>query len=104
MSVDQLELPYDYKMKNPVRNCLVLHINSKGAMYDTKVKEIRLYNYKILSSVKIVGENLRWWWLSDRLEMEDDKYVLKISLQNPEDFPEEFDFSVKFEKAEVIRK
>lgn len=99
--IGELTLPYDYKQKNPVRNCLILYINSRGAMFDTKVKEIHLYNYKILSlAAEIEGS----WWLSDSLSEENGKYVLTLFLQNPKTFPEEFTFTVRFEKAEVIRK
>jgi hypothetical protein len=99
--IGELTLPYDYKQKNPVRNCLVLHINSRSAMFDTKVKEIHLYNYKILSlAADIPGS----WWLSDSLSEENGKYVLTVSLQNPKTFPEEFTLTIRFEKADVIRK
>ncbi|MBQ9746876.1 MAG: hypothetical protein IJW21_08655 [Clostridia bacterium] len=100
--LEELMLPYDYKQKNPMRNCLVLHLNSRMAMFDTKVKEIHLYNYKIISENTPPSSGS--WWLSDSLAEENGKYVLTIRLQNPETFPEEFAFTVRFEKAEVVRK
>ncbi len=48
--IEKLELPYDYKQRIPIRNCFVVHMDSKQAMFDTSVREIRLFNYKILTA------------------------------------------------------
>ena len=43
------------------------------------------------------------WWLADRLTKNDDHYVLEIDLQDVDSYPEDFTYSVKFDRAEVIR-
>ena len=53
VGVESFEFPFDYnkfigEKSKYNRNLLVLKINAKGALYDTSVEEIRLYNYKIL--------------------------------------------------------
>ena len=102
VTVEEQTLTYDVRQKDPIRNCLVLRINACGAMFDTYVKEIRLYNYKILSGVptEIAGA----WWLSDTFKEENGKCILTLSLQNSQTFPDKFTFIVRFETAEVIRK
>ena len=49
--IEKLELPYDYKQRIPTRNCFVVHIDSKQSMFDTSVREIRLFNYKIFIDI-----------------------------------------------------
>lgn len=52
--VEALEFPFDYsrfikEATNYTRNLFTLKIDSSGALFDTSIKEILLYNYKILS-------------------------------------------------------
>ena len=54
IGVDLFEFPFDYHKfigeKNKYnRNLITLRINAKGALYDNNVKEIRLFNYRILT-------------------------------------------------------
>lgn len=71
------EFPFDYnkytREKNKYdRNMLSLKIDAKGALYDSHVKEIRFFNYKILpESIDLtsfeLSEKNKVWWLADRL-------------------------------------
>ena len=67
MSVEAFEFPFDYnkfvgEKSKYNRNLLVLKINAKGALYDTSVEEIRLYNYKILTpDISLEGRKTIWW-------------------------------------------
>lgn len=52
--VETLEFPFDYnkfaeEKSEYIRNLFVLKIDASGAIYDSKVREIRLFNYKVLS-------------------------------------------------------
>lgn len=44
------------------------------------------------------------WWLSDQLIQKDGQYVLTVNVQMFVPHQTEFDFVVRFEQAEVIRK
>ena len=106
--VETFEFPFDYnkfigQKNNYDRNLLTLKINAKGAIYDTEVKEIRLFNYKILSQDISLENRTKVWWLADRLEYNNDYYTLEIDLQDFDSYPENFTFAIKFERAEVIR-
>lgn len=107
--VESFEFPFDYnkfvgqKCKYN-RNLLSLIIDAEGAMFDTQVKEIRFFNYKILSdNISLEGRN-KVWWLADRLIDHGDSFTLEIDLQDFDSDPEEFTFVIKFERAEVDRK
>ena len=102
--IEKLELPYDYKQRIPTRNCFVVHIGSKQAMFDTSVREIRLFNYKILtadlSSPDIEGS----YWITDQLTEENGKYDLQVELHNcGRSGSYNFLFKIRFERAEIIR-
>ena len=85
------------------RNLLKLKIDSKGAIYDTSVKEIHFYNYKILTPDISLENRKIIWWLADRLIANDDNFVLEIDLQDFNAYPEDFTFKIKFERIEVVR-
>lgn len=106
--VEVFEFPFDYKKfieeKNKyTRNLLKLKVDSKGALFDTTVKEIRFYNYKILTPDISLENRKVIWWLSDRLSEVDGYFVLEIDLHDSKSYPEDLTFKVKFERAEVIR-
>lgn len=105
---EEFEFPFDYdryigEKSNYNRNLLTLKLNAKGALYDQKVKEIRFFNYKILSDQVTLKGRKQVWWLADRLTKENGKYILEIELQDFSSFPQEFTFKIKFERAEVDR-
>ena len=81
-------------------NLLILRINAKGALYDNEVKEIRLFNYKILTDNISLDDREKVWWLADRLVDHGEYYILEIDLQDFDANPEEFTVKIKFEKAQ----
>lgn len=106
--VDFYEFPFDYdkyviEKEKYNRNVFILKIDAKGAMFDTHVKEIRLYNYKIISSgIELTGRK-KIWWLSDSLSIKNGSYILEIQLLGFERSPQEVTFKIKFDRAEVER-
>ena len=108
IGVELFEFPFDYNKfvgeKNKYnRNLITLRINAKGALYDNEVKEIRLFNYRILTEdISLEGRD-KVWWLADRLADHGNYYTLEIDLQDFDSDPEEFTFKIKFERAEVDR-
>ena len=107
--VETFDFPFDYnkfigeKSKNN-RNLMKLKVDSKGAIYDTTIKEIYFYNYKILTPDISLENRKNIWWLSDRLSEVDGGFVLEIDLQDFDAYPEDFTFKIKFDRADVKRK
>ena len=109
VGVETFEFPFDYDKfvgaKNKWnRNLMTLKIDAKGALYDSSVQEIQLFNYKILTPDISLENRNKVWWLADRLIDRDNHYVLEIDLQDVDSYPEDFTYAIKFERAEVIRK
>ncbi len=109
VGVETFEFPFDYDKfvgeKNKWnRNLITLKINAKDALYDSSVREIHLYNYKVLTPDISLENRKKVWWLADRLIDNGDYYILEIDLQDFDAFPEDFTFRIKFERAEVDRK
>jgi hypothetical protein len=107
VGVESLEFPIDNKRpveKNGNRNLVTLKIDAKGAIYDNTVKEIRLFNYEVLSADISLEGRKQIWWLADRLVDHGDYFTLEMDLQDFDSDPEEFIFKIKFERAEVDRK
>lgn len=107
-AVESLVFPRDYgtfdgQKRSGIRNLLKLKIDGKGALYDTSVKEIRLYNYKLLTPAASLENRKTSWWLSDRLTACDGGFVLEIDLCDLDADPENFTCRIQFEKAEVVR-
>ena len=109
LDVEAFEFPFDYrklvsKKDKYNRNLMTLTISAKGALYDNTVKEIRFFNYKILTDhISLEGRN-KVWWLADRLVDHGNYYALEIDLQDFDSDPEHFTFKIEFERAEVERK
>ena len=109
VGVESLEFPFDYtkfvrEKEDYNRNLITLKIDAKGAIYDNTVKEIRLFNYEVLSADISLEGRKQIWWLADRLVDHGDYYTLEMDLQDFDSDPEEFIFKIKFERAEVDRK
>ena len=102
--IEKLELPYDYKQRIPTRNCFVVHMDSKQAMFDTSVREIRLFNYKILTADLSSPDIEGTYWITDQLTEENGKYVLQVELQKcGRNSTYNFILKIRFESAEIIR-
>ena len=108
VGVETFEFPFDYNKfvgeKNKYnRNLFAIKINAKGALYDNTVKEIRFFNYKVLSDqITLIGRE-KIWWMADKLVDHGDYYTLEIELQDFDSDPEDFTYKIKFERAEVDR-
>ena len=105
---EAFEFPFDYnrftKEKNRYdRNCLTLTVDATGAMFDTAVKTIRLYNYKYLSENTTLEGHGTLWWITDRLTVCEGYCELEIDLYDSEHFPKDFTVKIKFDRAEVDR-
>lgn len=49
LSVKRLVYPDDYRVKNPIRSCMEININAKGALFESKIKKILLYHERVLT-------------------------------------------------------
>ena len=114
VGVEKYEFPFDYNKyvgeKNKYdRNMLALKIDAKSAMFDFDVKEIRFYNYKILTDeIDIINGDLfskkKIWWLADQLTEQNGKYELDILLESADTHQRQFHLKLRFDRAEVDRK
>ena len=108
VGVETFEFPFSYNKfvgeKNKYnRNLFAIKINAKGALYDNTVKEIRFFNYKVLTDqITLIGRE-KIWWMADKLVDHGDYYTLEIELQDFDSDPEDFTYKIKFERAEVDR-
>ena len=108
VDVEYFEFPFDYNKfvgnKNSYdRNLMLLKINASGALYEQDIKEIKLFNFKIITNnIELQGRK-KVWWLADRLTKKDGHYYLEIDLQDFDSYPEDFTFEIKFDRAEVVR-
>ena len=96
LAVDTQEFAYDVTQAKPVRNCMVIRLDAKAALFDTSVTAIRLYNYRGLRGAELKG----CYWMQDRLRREKGKFILDITALGEDDFL----YSVRFDFAEVERK
>mgnify|MGYP003307114111 CR=1 FL=1 len=108
VGVESFEFPFDYNKfvgeKNKYdRNLFAIKINAKGALYDNTVKEIRFFNYKVLTDQITLTDRGKIWWMADKLVDHGDYYTLEIELQDFDSDPEDFTYKIKFERAEVDR-
>ena len=109
VGVEMFEFPFDYnkfiqEKDKYNRNLLTLKIDASSAMFDTSVREIRFFNYKILTDEISLAERKEFWWKADRLVDQGDHYTLEIDLQDLRFDHKEFTCKIKFERAEVDRK
>lgn len=108
VNVEYFEFPFDYNKfvgnKNSYdRSLMLLKINASGALYEQDIKEIKFFNFKIITNnIELQGRN-KVWWLADRLTEKDGHYYLEIDLQDFDSYPEDFTFEIKFDRAEVVR-
>ena len=104
LGMETRELPYDVTQRDPVRNCMIICLDAAGALFDTTVTAIRLYNYKVLrdeSDVGGYGAGLTdCYRMQDRLRRGQGKWILDITALGEDDFL----YSVRFDFAEVERK
>ena len=108
IQIESFEFPFDYnrfigEKSKYNRNCLSLKINAKGALYDNSIKEIRFYNYKILSDYNLLLDKKDVCWKADRLLDQGGCFVLEIDLWDFYSNQKDFTFKIKFDRAEVDR-
>ncbi len=109
LSVCELELAPDWKEKHPKRNCLEILLDGKNALFETNIKRISLYNYRIVdmrihATEPISLESFRnVYWLGDRTkQLEDGKYLLGIECTDSHS--NLLFLSVKFEIPEIEKR
>lgn len=108
VNVEYFEFPFDYNKfvgnKNSYdRNLMLLKINASGALYEQDIREIKLFNFKIVTNNIELQGRTKVWWLADRLTEKDGHYYLEIDLQDFDSYPEDFTFEIKFDRAEVVK-
>ncbi|MBR5187764.1 MAG: hypothetical protein IKW18_04755 [Clostridia bacterium] len=93
----------DKKSGKYYRNCLVLSLDSSGALYDFNVKKIIFYNYEVRMADVSVSKLSKTWWMTDKIErLSNGNYLLNFEV-DPENH-ERWHFSIEFEYADVERR
>ena len=104
LDVWELENGVDKKRGKYYRNCLVLSLDSSGAIYETDIKKIIFYNYEVKVSNAPISQLLpKTWWMGDTIEqLSNGNYLLnfEVSLENDN----RLNFSMEFEYVQVERK
>lgn len=92
-------LDYDYRQARPIRNYLIMELDSRNALFDTEIVAIKFYNAKVVAGdTDICG----YWWLNDELSCEVKKYTLTIHVAKKKG--ENILLQISFDSAEVLRK
>lgn len=102
LSAESLDLSYEYTVEKSYYNCFAFKLNGEDAMFEQDITEIRLYNFKILSSPFDISELQMGWWIADELSKNNGWYRLNLEYENKKCKPRKI--SISFETAEVIRK
>ena len=62
--IQHVDVEYDFSLKNPIRNILIIDLDSRNALFDTSVKSLEFYNYKLIQDIDdIIG----FWWIKDEV-------------------------------------
>ncbi len=103
LEINELQLSPDYKTKTPKYNCLEIILDCKGALYETDISKINLYNYKIISGELPNKAEKKIWWMGDDLTVNNtNTYTLNLTLEKANG--SKIDFQINFVDASVERK
>lgn len=103
LSLDELTLTFDWKSPNPRCNCLRIHLDADGAMFDSLVTTVLLYNYKLRVMDIADNEFGKTWWLWDDIErLPDGRWHLAVDAVTSKGVEKRI--VVDFRDAEVERK
>lgn len=103
--LDTLELGngIDKKRGKYYRNCLVLSLDSSGAIYERNIERIIFYNYEVRKADVPISNLSQTWWMCDSIErLSNGNYLLDFEV-DPENGDKWF-FSIEFEAIDVNRK
>ncbi len=101
--INELQLLPDYKSKTPKYNCLEIALDCRGALYETNITKINLYNYKIILGNLPSNTEKKIWWIGDTLTVNHaKKYILNLKLENASG--KRIDLEIKFEDASIESK
>lgn len=101
ISVTTVELPVDWRAREKRWNVMTLELNSEQAIFDTSVKEISLFNYKVLEGDISDLRKCKAWWFADKLSFVDGAYLLDVEFTTGK--KQNLHYKIKFEDAEIKR-
>lgn len=105
LSVGAVELAVDWSSAHPLHNCLEICLDATGALFDSKVKKILLYNYKIKTPDVDLNILDRPFWINDELTLlPNNRFLLTINVRafGKHDHRHK-QFSITFDEAKVKR-
>lgn len=102
VSAETMNLSPKHNAKIRYHNCFVFNIDGEGALFEQDITEIRLYNFKIISSPFDISQMQMGWWITDELSENNGWYRLNLKYENKKCKPHKV--TISFETAEVTRK
>lgn len=103
LSISEFELNPDYKSPNPKYNCLEIHLDGEGTLYEQDICKIRFYNYKIKDCELSFSKVEKLWWMGDILtKLSDKRYLSEIEFENSKGRSKKL--VITYEIAEAERK
>ena len=102
----EFEINYSRPAENRIKNVLSFSIDASNALFDSAVKEISFFNYKLCTESIDLNGRKRWFWIGDRIRKLDHDYYhyeLQIDLRDLDRDPQVFTVVIRFGNAVVIR-
>ena len=97
LKINEVQLAYNYREKDPRRNYLEIELNAAQALFDQEVKAVRLYNYKIIEGdLNLIGA----WWLSDQIDVQGAFFIVKMQFRTQDAVRS---LTIKCSEHELIR-
>lgn len=100
LRVRETELQYNYHQRHPIRNMLELTLDSAHAMFDTSIKALRFYNYKIISGD--INRPTGAWWYADTITETSNHITIEIKYTTKQN-RNIAAVKIQFDKIEVVR-
>ena len=86
---------------NAADNCLIIKLDSDGAMFAQDITELRFYGFAVKSKNFDLELLVNSWWLHDDIFKKADRYLLQVKLDTAKGKKW---LDITFDRAEVVRK
>lgn len=97
LSISEQSTEPDWSQRDPIRSVISIALDASGAMFDTRVKELRFINAKAGSDA---FDGRGWWWVDDSVTRNGKKLTVTIELRSPRDRRK---LTIECDDIEVIR-
>ncbi len=103
LNITRVDLLADYNLKDPKYNRMEILLDCDGALFETDITKIILYDHKIISGKLPDLDINEAWWIGDKLtKKSNEKYLLELELATDEN-DRRYISKIEFQTAEVYR-